>query len=262
MTGAEEDELQRLRRSLYRPDPPPGALERVEALLAARAAAAPPSAPQPVAGAAGVGPDPLAVADTVPVVRPARRRTAVVVTATAALVAVGTALVALQPPVPRGSASALVPALQPDDARRLDRALDGETAPWGPTGAGATLVDVVQAADLEQLRVWRGREASAWVQRGTGPFHRDLDGTGRAGRSSTDPLSIVVRCDRDAAYRWAVHGTSPGSDVVHVLASGDADHCDQATVASGRLPAGSRITAFDLRTGGPVEWTMAIVTPA
>jgi hypothetical protein len=71
----------------------------------------------------------------------------------------------------------------------------------------------------------------------------------------------VVRCDADAAYRWTIRGTRPGSDVVQVLAAGDADHCDQATVATAVLPARSRITAFDLRVAADLRWTMAIVTP-
>lgn len=255
---APEEELQLLRRALYRPDPPPGTRERYEALsrrleeqapssttAVALAEAPPPEVPQ----GAGEQPEPA----------PSRRRR-IATAAVAVVVATGIVVVGLLSPGRGGSAERLEQSLASQDGARLDAALAPDGPTWGPAGAGTTVVDALRRSDLPQLAVWDGREALGWVQRGSGPLHREF-GSGREGRPATEPLSIVVRCSTDAVYLWTIRGTAPGSDEVRVLASGDADRCGETTVATGSLPAGSRITSFDLRVPRDVRWTMAVVVP-
>ena len=255
-----EEELQRLRRDLYRSDPPPGALERYERLRAQHGA----ERSSPAAGTAVAELPvraPSAAPDDEPPARPERapQRQRVVAAGASVLVAaavVTTVLVAQGGG--HGGAAALAPALAAGDGPRLEQVLGFSGPPWGPSGAGRTVVDVLRRADLPQLRVWDRREAFGWLQRGSGPVHRDIRSDGSA-RVGTEPLSIVLRCRTDAAYRWTLRGTEPGSDAVRVLASGAADRCDRATVATATLPARARLTAFDLQVPDGVGWTMAVV---
>lgn len=245
-----EAELRRLREELYRPSPPPGAVQRYTALLGERA----PESAAPAAGADVLGPlEP----DPAPAVRRRAGRVIPAAIVASAVVAALVVVLLMRPdPADPGAAVPLVaggPYAVSD--REVLSSLTDRVVP-----DSRLVLRAVQGSELPQLDVWDTREAGVWVQQGRGPLVRRFEGQ-RPPAERARPFSIVVQCPATARYRWTITGTTPDRSAAHVLETAAADCGPTPTVATFTRPVGAVVTGFDLAVPDGVRWGMAFVYP-